>query len=90
MKLNEKKTKQVIFNFNKNKQFITDIKLKGESLEIVDEVKLLGVVINNDLKWDKNTSFLVKKENKKMRMLHIASKFTRNRDHLMQIYKTFL
>ena len=90
MKLNEKKTKQVIFNFNKNKQFITDIKLKGESLEIVDEVKLLGVVINNDLKWDKNTSFLVKKANKKMRMLHIASKFTRNRDHLMQIYKTFL
>ena len=90
MKLNEKKTKQVIFNFNKDKQFITDIKLKGESLEIVDEVKLLGVVINNNLKWDKNTSYLVKKANKKMRMLHIAAKFTRNRDHLIQIYKTFI
>ena len=25
-----------------------------------------------------------------MRMLHIAAKFTRNRDHLMQIYKTFI
>ena len=62
MKLNEKKTKQLIFNFNKDKQFTTDIKLKGESLEIVDEVKLLGVVINNNLKWDKNTSFLVKQD----------------------------
>ena len=78
------------YECDKDKQFTTDIKLKGESLEIVDEVKLLGVVINNDLKWDKNTSFLVKKANKKMRMLHIAAKFTRNRDHLMQIYKTFI
>ena len=25
-----------------------------------------------------------------MRMLHIASKFTRNREHLIQIYKTFI
>ena len=25
-----------------------------------------------------------------MRMLHIASKFTRNREHLKQIYKTFI
>ena len=53
-------------------------------------MKLLGVVINKDLKWDKNTSYLVKKANKKMRMLHIAAKFTRNRQHLLQIYKTFV
>ena len=75
------------YECDKDKQFTTDIKLKGESLEIVDEVKLLGVVINNNLKWDKNTSFLVKKANKKMRMLHIAAKFTRNRDHLILMYK---
>ena len=90
MKLNEKKTKQIIFNFNKEKQFTTEVRLKGEPLEIVDEVKLLGVIINKDLKWSKNTNYLVKKANKKMRMLHIASKFTRNREHLIQIYKTFI
>ena len=88
MKLNEKKTKQIIFNFNRDKQFTTEVRLKGEPLEIVDEVKLLGVIINKDLKWGKNTNYLVKKANKKMRMLHIASKFTRNREHLKQIYKT--
>ena len=46
--------------------------------------------IDKDLKWDNNTSYLVKKANKKMRMLHIAAKFTRNREHLIQIYKTFI
>ena len=53
MKLNEKKTKQIVFNFNKDKQFTTEV--KGEALELVEEVKLLGVIINKDLKWDKNT-----------------------------------
>ena len=90
MKLNEKKSQQIIFNFNRDKQFTTEVRLKGEPLEIVEEVKLLGVIITKDLKWDKNTSYIVKKANKKMRMLHIASKFTRNREHLKQIYKTFI
>ena len=42
-------------------QFITEVKLEGEPLEIVDEVKVLGVVIDKDLKWDSNTSYLVNK-----------------------------
>ena len=90
MKLNERKTKQIVFNFNKDKLFTTEVKVKDEALEIVEEVKLLGVIIDKNLKWENNTSYLVKKANKKMRMLHVAAKFTRNRGHLMQIYKTFI
>ena len=81
---------QILFNFNRDKQFTTEVVLKNEPLEIVDEVKLLGVIISKDLKWHKNTSYLTKKANKKMRMLHIAAKFTRNREHLEHIYKTFV
>ena len=90
MKLNQKKTQQIIFNFNRGKDFTTEVKLENEALKIVDEVKLLGVVITKDLKWHKNTSYLTKKANKRMRMLHITAKFTRNRDHLVHIYKTFI
>ena len=50
MELNQKKTKQIIFNFNRDKQFTTETELKREPLEIVNEVKLLGVIISNDLK----------------------------------------
>ena len=84
------KTKQILFNFNRDRQFTTDVELKREPLEIVNEVKLLGVIISNDLKWHKNTNYLTKKVNRKMRMLHIAAKFTRNREHLKHIYKTFI
>ena len=86
MMLNQKKTKQIIFNFNRDKQFTTEVELKNESLELVNEVKLLGVIISSDLKWHKNTNYLTKKANKKMRMLHLAAKFTKNRDHLKHIY----
>ena len=90
MELNQKKTKQIIFNFNRGKQFTTEVALKGEPLEVVNEVKLLGVIISNDLKWHKNTNYLTKKANKRMRMLHLAAKFTKNKDHLKHIYKTFI
>ena len=90
MQLNQKKTKQIIFNFNRDKQFTSEIKLKHEPLEIVDAVKLLGVIITSDLKWHRNTDYLTKKANKKMRMLHIAAKYTKNKEHLKHIYKTFV
>ena len=90
MMLNQKKTKSLIFNFTKDKKFTTSISLKGETVEIVDSAKLLGVVVSSDLKWDKNTTHIIKNANKMMKMLHIASKFTRNRSHLGNIYKTFI
>ena len=44
MKLNENKTNAMIFNNTKNYQFTSDLSLKGKTLDIVDEVKLLGVL----------------------------------------------
>ena len=90
MVLNEKKTKSMIFNNSRKHQFTSDLKLKGESLNIVNEAKLLGLIITNDLKWNRNTEKIVKDANLKMRMLHIASKFIINEQDLIQIYKTFI
>ena len=86
MKLNEKKTKNMIFNFSTNKQFSTDITVNGEVIETVKEARLLGTIISNDLKWEANTNYLVQDSNKRLRLLHNASKFTRNKQHLKQVY----
>merc|ERR1712079_358878 len=86
MKLNERKTKNMIFNFSTNKQFSTDITVNGEVIETVKEARLLGTIISNDLKWEANTNYLVQDSNKRLRLLHNASKFTRNKQHLKQIY----
>ena len=76
----------MIFNFSTNKQFCTDIRVNGEVIETVKEARLLGTIISNDLKWEANTQFLVKDSNKRLRLLHNAYKFTRNKQHLKQIY----
>ena len=59
-------------------------------MEVVKETKLLGVYITSDLKWNKNTDHLIKDANKRMRILHQASKFSRNFQDLLVIYKSFI
>ena len=40
---------------SKNNQFSTEVKLNGEVIDdTVKETKLLGTIITNDLKWEKN------------------------------------
>ena len=64
--------------------------MKGEKLNIVNETKLLGTILTSDLKWNRNTQHIVKSANSKMRMLHIAAKFVKNKQDLLQIYKSFI
>ena len=86
MKLNVSKTKNIIFNFSRNKQFSTELKLNGEMIETVSETKLLGTVITDDLSWKKNTDKIIKEANKRMVFLHKISKFTTNKQDLKRIY----
>ena len=88
MKLNEKKTTNMIFNFTKDHQFTTEIELKNEKIVTFEKTKLLGVIITNNLKWHENTKHIVKNANRKMGMLHKFSKFTKNKSHLMHLFKT--
>ena len=45
----KKKSKTMIFNFTKNYQFSTRLKLEGENMETVTDTKLLGTIVSNDL-----------------------------------------
>ena len=69
MILNQKKTKVMIFNFTDNYKFTAKLELNGEMLDVVKEAKLLGVIITDDLKWDRNTDYIVKKANMRMELL---------------------
>ena len=48
MKLNIKKTKNMIFNFSKNFKFSTQLSVKNENIELIKEAKLLGTFITDD------------------------------------------
>ena len=90
MLINEKKTKSMIFNFTKNYQFSTRLKLKNKNIEIVENTKLLGTIVHNDLKWDLNTTNLVKKCYARLELLRRVASFSPSREDLKNIYILFV
>ena len=90
MRLNERKTQNMIFNFSKSKQFTTKLKVNNTNLEVVDECKILGTILTKDLTWNRNTSELVKKGFKRMQLLYKASNFTNSCQDLKSIYLTYI
>ena len=80
----------MIFNFSRNYQFSTRLELGGEILEIVNDTKLMGAVISNDLRWDKNTKNIVKKANKRMEILRKISSFGASYNDLKTIYIAYI
>ena len=83
--LNKKKTKNMIFNFSKKKKFTTRLVEDNENIEVTNKIKLLGTIITDDLKWEANTSYIVKRAWTRMQLLHTAAKFTRERNDLKSI-----
>ena len=90
MKINSKKSKIMIFNDSKNHTFATRLNLDNNDLEIINEVKLLGTIVTSDLKWNKNTDYLVKKANARMQLLVKAASFNPPINDLKTIYISFI
>ena len=86
MEVNAKKSQAMIFNFTRNFQFSSRIKMENQVIDIVSETKLLGVKVDDNLCWDKNTSSLVRRANGSMRLLHKLVDFGVPLDDLVQIY----
>ena len=53
-------------------------------------MKLVGTIITNDLCWDKNTEYLVKRSNMRMQLLHKISAFNPPIEDLKQIYISYI
>ena len=90
MLLNKKKSKVMNFNCTKNYQFSSRLRLDNQVLETIPETKLLGVMINDKLTWDSNTSYLVKRANGRIRMLHKLVEFNVPVEDLITIYILYI
>ena len=69
IKLNLAKTKLMLFNPCKNKDFMPEIAVEGTRIDLVEETKLLGVVVSSNLSWHSNTEYIAKRFNNKLWVL---------------------
>ena len=73
MKINSKKSKEMIISFTRNihvHEDVPNIVIEGNPVEQVEHAKLLGVILSNDLTWNKHVDSIVKKAAKRVYMLY--------------------
>lgn len=86
MKLNLKKTKFMLFNKCKNIDFMPSLTLEGMEIELVEEMKILGVVLSSDLKFSKNTEYIVERGFSRIWMLRRLKNLGASVHQLVDVY----
>ena len=69
MKLNLAKTKLMLFNPCRTKDFMPEIEFDKSRLDLVGQTKLIGVVLTSNLFWEENTQYISERCNGKIWMV---------------------
>ena len=86
MMINKKKTKLMLFNPCRKWDFMPELILEDQEIDLVEEMKLLGVVIQSDMKWSSNTDSIVKKGFKRLWSMRRLSTMGASVDDLKDVY----
>ena len=90
MKLNTQKTNFMVFNFAKNLKFNTRLSIDDVKLDQINETKLLGLRIRDDLSWKSNTNELTKRAYSRMVIIKKLIQFNVPLAELVQIYILYI
>ena len=70
MQINERKSNIMLFNKSRTVDFPPEFSFKNKQhLQVVEETRLLGVVLTSDLRWQANTTALCSKAMARMWLL---------------------
>ena len=87
MKINEKKSKIMMFNKSRNLDRPPEFSFKnGELIECVDETRLLGIQIHKSLRWDSNCLNMFKRSMSKMWLLRRMKSIKLEKSIILEYY----
>ena len=66
--------------------FLPTIKLRGEKLEVVEKMRLVGLVVNEDLTWKDNTDSITTRAYKKLWILRRLKNMGAEKSTLRVVY----
>ena len=67
-----------------------NLKLNGNEIPVVRKIKLLGVIITDDLRWEENTSLICPKVESKFYLISKLKSFGLQIDELLNIWKVMV
>ena len=88
MQLNLKKTKLMLFNPSRTRDFMPCFNIDGNQIEVVNETRLLGVTVRSDLSWAAHVDDIVKRCNRRLWMLRRLKRLGADNWDLKEIYET--
>ena len=87
MKINKNKTNAILFNRARKFDFQPRLTIGcSDFLNVVDEFKLLGVMVQADLKWHANTSYMCKKGYSRLWVLRRLKSLGTSATVLLDVY----
>ena len=87
MKVNPKKTKIILFNKSRKHDFPPKLHFSdGDILEVVSHIKLVGVILSNDMRWKQNTDYICQKANKKLWILRRLKQYELDPFNIFDVY----
>ena len=90
MKMNPPKCAQMNVCFLRVPQIYPAVSTGNHELATVKATKILGVIIQNDLKWDQNINNIIKRANSKIHMLRLLKRHGLPYDDLLTIYMCYI
>ena len=77
-------------SFLKNQPEFPKFTLNGEEINTADNMKLLGVTIQNNLSWDIQTNHMISRASKRMYMLYVLKRFRASVADLTAVYQMYI
>ena len=90
MKINAQKTHEMIISFSRDKPDPPPIDIEGDSIEMVDGAKLVGLNIQNNLKWDTHIKKMTRKAKKQLYFLLQLKRSKVPSNHLIHFYRSVI
>lgn len=93
MNINVKKTKEMIMDMsvkNNSKLLFTDLRTKTGVIERVSSFKLLGITIDDNLKWNSHVNNICSKASQRLFFLKLLRRSGVPKNDLLQFYKTII
>ena len=88
MNINPTKTKELVISFSKAKTETTPVVIEGKHIETVEKTKLLGVTIQNNLRWDTHVEDMYKKASKRLYFLTLLKRAGLHSAELLKYYRS--
>ena len=88
-RINTDKTKVMMFSNSRNYDYMLKLSVgnSNEQLEVVEQYKLLGIVVQSDLRWFANTQYMCSRGYARLWMLRRLKLVGANTEELLDVYQ---